>query len=136
MQSWSTDFLPFLAMVIVECGEMGMITLGKAAMNDGLNNLVYVVYYNALGTLFLLPFLIFHRCSRFVKIHQCAFSYFLKLTQSQSLICLFFFFFFQKQYGSYYLVYIVEILPSWPVGVIYCSTTSFFSFVLLLSNLD
>ncbi|KAF3649272.1 putative RING-H2 finger protein ATL46-like [Capsicum annuum] len=64
MQSWSTDFLPFLAMVIVECGEMGMITLGKAAMNDGLNNLVYVVYYNALGTLFLLPFLIFHRCSR------------------------------------------------------------------------
>ncbi|CAN4082480.1 unnamed protein product [Withania somnifera] len=62
MQFWSTDFLPFLTMVIVECCEMGMITLGKAAMNDGLNNLVYVVYYNALGTLFLLPFFIFHRC--------------------------------------------------------------------------
>ncbi|TMW95887.1 hypothetical protein EJD97_008243 [Solanum chilense] len=61
MQCWSTDFLPFLAMVMVECCEMLMITLGKAAMNDGLNNLVYVVYYNALGTLFLLPCLIFHR---------------------------------------------------------------------------
>ncbi|XP_060193666.1 WAT1-related protein At3g28050-like isoform X1 [Lycium barbarum] len=61
MQSWSTDFFPFLAMMMVECCEMGMITLGKAAMNDGLSNLVYVVYYNAVGTLFLLPFLIFHR---------------------------------------------------------------------------
>ncbi|KAJ8567002.1 hypothetical protein K7X08_019210 [Anisodus acutangulus] len=62
MQSWSKDFLPFLTMVMVECCEMGMITLGKAAMNDGLSNLVYVVYYNALGTLFLLPCLFFHRC--------------------------------------------------------------------------
>ncbi|MCE0481579.1 hypothetical protein HAX54_039439 [Datura stramonium] len=61
MQSWSTDFLPFLAMVIVECCEMLMITLGKAAMNEGLNNLVYVVYYNSLGTLFLLPCFFFHR---------------------------------------------------------------------------
>ncbi|XP_059294106.1 WAT1-related protein At5g40240-like isoform X3 [Lycium ferocissimum] len=61
MKSWSTDFFPFLAMMMVECCEMGMITLGKAAMNDGLSNLVYVVYYNAVGTLFLLPFLIFHR---------------------------------------------------------------------------
>ncbi|KAK4367475.1 hypothetical protein RND71_011267 [Anisodus tanguticus] len=62
MQSWSMDFLPFLTMGMVECCEMGMITLGKAAMNDGLSNLVYVVYYNALGTLFLLPCLFFHRC--------------------------------------------------------------------------
>lgn len=61
MQSWSTDFLPFLAMVIVECSEILMITLGKAAMNEGLNNLVYVVYYNSLGTLFLLPCFFFHR---------------------------------------------------------------------------
>lgn len=67
MQSWSKDVFPFVAMVLVECCEMGMITLGKAAMNDGMSNLVYVVYYNALGTFLLLPFLIFHRC-RFVKI--------------------------------------------------------------------
>ncbi|OIS98332.1 PREDICTED: WAT1-related protein At3g28050-like [Nicotiana attenuata] len=62
MQSWSKDVFPFVTMVLVECCEMGMITLGKAAMNDGMSNLVYVVYYNALGTLLLLPFLIFHRC--------------------------------------------------------------------------
>ncbi|XP_016470813.1 WAT1-related protein At5g40240 isoform X1 [Nicotiana tabacum] len=62
MQSWSKDVFPFVAMVLVECCEMGMITLGKAAMNDGMSNLVYVVYYNALGTFLLLPFLIFHRC--------------------------------------------------------------------------
>lgn len=82
MQCWSTDFLPFLAMVMVECCEMLMITLGKAAMNDGLNNLVYVVYYNALGTLFLLPCLIFHR-HRFVKNHQ---SYFLRLLKFKKVL--------------------------------------------------
>lgn len=75
MQSWSKDVFPFVAMVLVECCEMGMITLGKAAMNDGMSNLVYVVYYNALGTLLLLPFLIFHRC-RFVKI-KCSSAIFL-----------------------------------------------------------
>lgn len=91
MQSWSTDFLPFLAMVIVECSEMLMITLGKAAMNDGLNNLVYVVYYNALGTLFLLPCLIFRR-RRFVKNYH----YFLRLIQTQTLMSLSLFFFFRS----------------------------------------
>ncbi|KAK1438849.1 hypothetical protein QVD17_04661 [Tagetes erecta] len=49
-------------MVAVECGEVGMITLGKAAMNNGLSNLVYVVYYNGLGTLILLPNFIIHSC--------------------------------------------------------------------------
>ncbi|KAK3033559.1 LOW QUALITY PROTEIN: hypothetical protein RJ639_032407 [Escallonia herrerae] len=60
MQSCIQDSLPFAAMVIVECGEIGTITLGKAAMNSGMSNLVYVVYYNTLGTLMLLPFFIIH----------------------------------------------------------------------------
>ncbi|KAK2994098.1 hypothetical protein RJ640_024362 [Escallonia rubra] len=60
MQSCIQDSLPFAAMVIVECGEIVMITLGKAAMNSGMSNLVYVVYYNTLGTLMLLPFFVIH----------------------------------------------------------------------------
>ncbi|KAI3813163.1 hypothetical protein L1987_17880 [Smallanthus sonchifolius] len=62
MNSFLEKVLPFAAMVVVECGEVGMITLGKAAMNNGLSNLVYVVYYNALGTVLLLPNFIIHSC--------------------------------------------------------------------------
>ncbi|KAJ9564811.1 hypothetical protein OSB04_000777 [Centaurea solstitialis] len=62
MKSFMEKALPFLAMVMVECGEVGMITLGKAAMNNGLSNLVYVVYYNALGTVLLLPNFVIHSC--------------------------------------------------------------------------
>ncbi|KAI7757070.1 hypothetical protein M8C21_028470 [Ambrosia artemisiifolia] len=62
MESFLERVLPFAAMVVVECGEVGMITLGKAAMNSGLSNLVYVVYYNGLGTILLLPNFIVHSC--------------------------------------------------------------------------
>ncbi|XP_071702539.1 WAT1-related protein At3g28050-like [Rutidosis leptorrhynchoides] len=62
LKSFLEKALPFAAMVMVECGEVGMITLGKAAMNDGLTSLVYVVYYNALGTILLLPNFIIHSC--------------------------------------------------------------------------
>ena len=62
IKSFIEKALPFAAMVFVECGEVGMITLGKAAMNVGLSSLVYVVYYNALGTVILLPGFIFHTC--------------------------------------------------------------------------
>lgn len=65
MKSFLEKVLPFVAMMVVECGEVGMITLGKAAMNKGLSNLVYVVYYNGLGTVILLPNFIIHSC-RFV----------------------------------------------------------------------
>ncbi|KAK3016549.1 LOW QUALITY PROTEIN: hypothetical protein RJ639_006596 [Escallonia herrerae] len=60
MQSRIKDSLPFTAMVIVEFGEVVMVTLAKAAMNSGMSNLVYVVYSNTLGTLILLPFFIIH----------------------------------------------------------------------------
>lgn len=65
IKSFIEKALPFAAMVMVECGEVGMITLGKAAMNDGLSSFVYVVYYNALGSIILLPGFILHIC-RFV----------------------------------------------------------------------
>lgn len=60
LQNYIKNTLPFAVMVIVEIGEVGMITLGKAAMNGGISNLVYVVYYNTLGTLILLPYFVFH----------------------------------------------------------------------------
>ncbi|KAA8530262.1 hypothetical protein F0562_004971 [Nyssa sinensis] len=60
MQSGIKDALPFAVMVVVECIEIGMATLSKAAMNRGMSKFVFVVYYNALGTLILLPHFIFH----------------------------------------------------------------------------
>ncbi|KAL6989560.1 hypothetical protein U1Q18_015313 [Sarracenia purpurea var. burkii] len=57
---------PFAAMVVVECGEVGMITLTKAALNTGLSPFVYLVYYNSLGVLLLFPFFI-SRTYRFLK---------------------------------------------------------------------
>lgn len=51
---------PFLAMIIVECGEVGLTTLSKAAMLQGMSNFVFIVYYNALGTLILLPIFLYN----------------------------------------------------------------------------
>nr|KYP56277.1 Auxin-induced protein 5NG4 [Cajanus cajan] len=50
-EEWS----PFAAMVIVECLDVGLSTLGKAAMSRGMNHFVFVLYSNALATLILLP---------------------------------------------------------------------------------
>ncbi|KAL9256644.1 DNA repair protein UVH3-like protein [Drosera capensis] len=59
VQGWSFYFkatLPFLAMIMVECIEVGLTTISKAAMIRGMSNFVFVVYYNGLGTIFLLPY--------------------------------------------------------------------------------
>lgn len=61
MGLWMSDVVPFAAMVIVECVNVGISTISKAAMNGGLNNFVLVVYSDALGTLLLFPFFIFNR---------------------------------------------------------------------------
>ncbi|KAI3503412.1 hypothetical protein L1887_31853 [Cichorium endivia] len=58
--SWTEDVLPFVAMLIIICLDMSLITIVKSAMNGGMNSFVYVVYHNALGTLILLPFFIIH----------------------------------------------------------------------------
>nr|GMC59386.1 WAT1-related protein At5g40240-like isoform X1 [Ipomoea batatas] len=72
------EVLPFATMLIVETCEMSIVILGKAAMNAGLNSTVYVVYYNSLGTLLLLPYFVFYRRSRthalpisFSILHRC-----------------------------------------------------------------
>ncbi|CAL5325214.1 unnamed protein product [Camellia sinensis] len=64
LQSWMKKELPFAVMVMLEFGDVCTKTLTKAAMNTGMNSLVFVVYHNALGTLILLPLFIFHRHSR------------------------------------------------------------------------
>ncbi|KAG5534962.1 hypothetical protein RHGRI_022919 [Rhododendron griersonianum] len=49
---------PFAAMMAVECTDIGISTLSKAAMTKGMSNFVFVVYANALGSLLLLPFVL------------------------------------------------------------------------------
>lgn len=46
---------PFVAMVMVECLDVGLTTLGKSAMSRGMNHFVFVVYSNAIATLLLIP---------------------------------------------------------------------------------
>ncbi|KAI3503411.1 hypothetical protein L1887_31852 [Cichorium endivia] len=58
--SWIKEALPVAAMLMVTCSDMGMLTIVKAAMNGGMNNLVYIVYHNTLGTLILFTFYIVH----------------------------------------------------------------------------
>ncbi|GKA22787.1 EamA domain, WAT1-related protein [Tanacetum coccineum] len=58
--SWTDDVLPFVAMLLLICLDMAVLTIVKAAMNGGMESIVYVVYHNSLGTLILLPFLVVH----------------------------------------------------------------------------
>ncbi|KAK9699430.1 hypothetical protein RND81_08G172900, partial [Saponaria officinalis] len=51
---------PFILMTILQIEEVGITTLGKAAMNKGMSNFVFVVYYNALGSLLLFPFCLYN----------------------------------------------------------------------------
>lgn len=64
----------FLAMITVECTDVGLSVLSKAALNQGMNNFVSVVYCNALGTLILLPYFLFHRCLLFSYHHLILFT--------------------------------------------------------------
>lgn len=61
LQSYMKEAAPFAAMIFIETGEVGMTTLTKAAMNKGMSNFVYVVYYNALGVFILFPYFLFQK---------------------------------------------------------------------------
>ncbi|CAI0398846.1 unnamed protein product [Linum tenue] len=52
-------------MVTVECLDVGMTTLSKAAMSEGMSHFVFVVYSNALATLIMFPSSLFLNCNRF-----------------------------------------------------------------------
>ncbi|WJX88612.1 hypothetical protein P8452_70681 [Trifolium repens] len=56
MKQYLLECTPFAAMVIVECLDVGLTTLTKAAMSTkGMNHFIFVLYSNALATLILLP---------------------------------------------------------------------------------
>ncbi|KAM7508116.1 hypothetical protein LguiA_018569 [Lonicera macranthoides] len=59
LKSFLKEAVPFVAMVLLECGEVGMTTISKAAMNEGMSNFVFIVYYNTLGIIIFLPYYIF-----------------------------------------------------------------------------
>ena len=65
LKSGLKEAAPFAAMVVVEWGEVGMVTLAKAALNTGISTFVYLVYYNSLGVVLLFPLFIF-RTYRFL----------------------------------------------------------------------
>ncbi|CAL5441222.1 unnamed protein product [Camellia sinensis] len=54
-KSCLVELVPFAAMVMVECFDVGLTTLSKGAMSGGMSHFVFVVYSNALATLILLP---------------------------------------------------------------------------------
>ncbi|XP_040956960.1 WAT1-related protein At5g40230 isoform X3 [Gossypium hirsutum] len=55
VKSWLVASAPFAAMVAVECLDVGLTTLSKAAMSKGMSHFVLIVYSNALASLILLP---------------------------------------------------------------------------------
>ncbi|EOY20648.1 hypothetical protein QUC31_006963 [Theobroma cacao] len=55
VRSWLVELAPFAAMVAVECLDVGLTTLSKAAMSKGMSHFVFVVYSNALASVILIP---------------------------------------------------------------------------------
>lgn len=54
--------LPIVGMVLSECAQVGLMIVSKAAMSDGMSNLLFIFYSNALASLLLLPIsFLFHR---------------------------------------------------------------------------
>lgn len=123
MKAWLSGTVPIAAMVMMECLDVGLVTLSKAAMSRGMNHFVFVVYYNALASLilFLLSF-IFHRSlclSLSISVqarNKTKFS-FLVLLSALS-------FGFAEQRGLLSLSLTSEILPSRPSWVSYSIHTA------------
>ncbi|GMP29185.1 hypothetical protein CsSME_00004401 [Camellia sinensis var. sinensis] len=55
LQSWMKKELPFAVMVMLEFGDVCTKTLTKAAMNTGMNSLVFVAQNPAASAQFLSP---------------------------------------------------------------------------------
>ncbi|KAM0055543.1 putative EamA domain-containing protein [Helianthus debilis subsp. tardiflorus] len=56
--SWMNDVMPIVVMLMITSMDMGILTIVKAAMNDGMSSIVYVVYHDLLSVFILLPFFI------------------------------------------------------------------------------
>ncbi|CAL1413662.1 unnamed protein product [Linum trigynum] len=56
---------PFVAMVMAECAQVGLMIVSKEAMSQGMSSFIFVLYSNSLACLVLLPAsLIYHRSGR------------------------------------------------------------------------
>ncbi|KAJ8775022.1 hypothetical protein K2173_020026 [Erythroxylum novogranatense] len=64
MASWIWEVVPFAAMLTLDFTDAGVYIINKAALVEGMSEFVSVVYSNALGTIILLPYFIFHRRRR------------------------------------------------------------------------
>ena len=53
VKAWLSGMVPIAAMVMVECLDVGLTTLSKAAMSRGMDRFVFVVYSNAFASLIL-----------------------------------------------------------------------------------
>nr|GMD46731.1 WAT1-related protein At3g28050-like isoform X1 [Ipomoea batatas] len=58
------EVVPFAAMIVVVCMEMATSTIAKAALNSGISTFIFVLYYNFLGILLLLPGFLIQRHRR------------------------------------------------------------------------
>ncbi|KAK4712548.1 hypothetical protein R3W88_007061 [Solanum pinnatisectum] len=66
------EVLPFIAMVTMECINVGLNTLYKAATNKGMSNHVFVVYSYGLAAFLLLPSPFFSSRSRILPPLNCS----------------------------------------------------------------
>ncbi|XVE54929.1 hypothetical protein DITRI_Ditri03aG0121000 [Diplodiscus trichospermus] len=55
VRSCLNELAPFAAMVALECLDVGLTTLSKAAMSKGMSHFIFVFYSNALASMILLP---------------------------------------------------------------------------------
>lgn len=85
-----SEAAPYIAMLMAECCQVGLMIISKQAMNTGMTTFVFVSYSNALASLILLPFsLFFHRSppfSHFPSISSISLKLKLKLTLLLGLI--------------------------------------------------
>lgn len=59
------EFVPFVAMVIMEACTIALTIMAKTALTGGMSPFVFVVYTNAFGSILLLPFsFFFHKNER------------------------------------------------------------------------
>ncbi|KAH0754101.1 hypothetical protein KY290_024371 [Solanum tuberosum] len=72
---WSSRVVIIIVLVILECIEVGLNTLNKAATTRGMSNFVFIFYANAFALFFLVPStFIYHRMRPCRKLNFSIFS--------------------------------------------------------------
>ncbi|CAH9090721.1 unnamed protein product, partial [Cuscuta europaea] len=69
------EVLPFVALVLMECINVGLNTLFKAATNQGMSNYVFIVYAYAVAAICLLPSPFFSTRSKVLPPLNCSITF-------------------------------------------------------------